>query len=383
LGGGFIKNGSTPPQIELFIFAGEPSADLHGEALLKAIHSRYPNVRLFGVGGPRMRAQGLETLLNMEQFQVMGFVDVAIALPRLARQFYTLRRLILERNPKVALFIDYPGFNLALEKSLRKKGFPGKIYHYICPSVWAWGKKRIPKMKQTLDHLFTIFPFEEELFAPFPEGFTAQFVGHPLAQRIEQKPPLVSEPTLISLFPGSRLKELSRNLPIQLQVAKRLIQQYPEAKIAISVSCTEFEAPIRKIAGNFAVTLVEANQTYALMQKTTLALAKSGTVTLELALHGIPTVVTYGIGPLDLFIARTLLRISLPHYCIVNLLCGKEVFPELIGPALTEEALFAKASELLHSKPLRNKCQRECAHLHELLSGKCPEEEMVKQLCLN
>ncbi len=148
-------------QSHLFIFAGEKSGDLHGGHLLRELFTTHPHLHISGVGGPSMRAQGLKCFLSMEDFQVMGFVDVFFALPRLARQFYLIKNFILREQPPIVLLIDYPGFNLRLAASLRKAGFQGHICHYICPSVWAWGKKRIPHMARTLDTLFSILPFEK------------------------------------------------------------------------------------------------------------------------------------------------------------------------------------------------------------------------------
>lgn len=370
--------------MNLFLFAGEPSGDLHGEALMQAIRAHCPHLSLFGVGGPRMRAQGLDTVMEMERFQVMGFKDVAYALPRLITQFYTLRQIILKKNPALALFIDYPGFNLALEKSLRKKGFKGQLYHYICPSVWAWGKNRIQQMEATLDSLFVTLPFEKELFSHLP----VQFVGHPLMQRIKQELSLSTKSLLdlpedrpiIALFPGSRQKELDRNLRIQLNVAQKLLKQCPQALIALSIASPQFEETVRKATTGLKIHFVNSDNTYALMRRSKLAIAKSGTVTLELALHGVPTVMTYGLSAFDLFIARDLLRIRLPYYCIVNIILQEEVFPELIGPRLTEEKLFEEAQKLLFSEEARQTCREKCEQLHKILTDQKPAEEIAKAI---
>lgn len=365
--------------MSLFIFAGETSADLHGEALIEKIHAHCPEVSIFGVGGPRMRAKDLDTIMEMEKFQVMGFVDVALAFPRIMRQFYALRQMILERNPEIALFIDYPGFNLAMEKSLRKQGFKGQICHYICPSVWAWGKKRIPKMEATLDHLFTILPFESDFFDP--KKLDVRFVGHPLVQRIQKPVPPLDLPQgvpIIALFPGSRAKELDRNLSVQLKVARQLKALDRNVVIAISVSTPEFKERIRSEASDLEVCLVPSEKNYSLMRQSTLAIAKSGTVTLELALHKVPTVVTYGISKLDLLIARDLLRIRLPYYCLVNIILQEEAFVELIGPNLTEEKLFEEASNLFLSEKARQSSREKCEKLHTILTNKDPAEEIAQ-----
>lgn len=367
--------------MSLFIFAGEPSADLHGGALIQKIHEVCPDLAIFGVAGPHMRKAGLETVMEMERFQVMGFVDVALAFFRIARQFFTLRKLILERNPEVVLFIDYPGFNLAMEKSLRKKGFKGQICHYICPSVWAWGKKRIPRMEKTLDHLFTILPFEQKFFDP--KKLDVRFVGHPLVQRVQnpvEPLDLGTDKPVLALFPGSREKELCRNLGKQLKVARRLKEQNPDLIVAVSLSTPAFEERIRKEAEGLDIVLIPSNKNYALMRRATVAIAKSGTVTLELALHGVPTVVTYGLSRLDLFIARDLLRIRLPYYCIVNIILEEELFPELFGPKLTETALFNETNKFLKSEEARQFCREKCENLRKILTKKDPAEEIAQTI---
>ncbi|NGX37693.1 MAG: Lipid-A-disaccharide synthase [Chlamydiae bacterium] len=372
----------------IFLFAGETSGDLHGEKLILSLKNQFPQARLFGVGGPKMRAAGLECILPMEKFQVMGFVDVFFALPRLIRQFFRLRKTLLKEKPDVVLFIDYPGFNLALAKSLYKRAFPGKICHYICPSVWAWGKKRIPKMENILDQLFVIFPFETNLFNP--QKLPVHYVGHPLVHRIaaDSSTPIDIHPQyrVVALFPGSREKELLRNFPMQLRVAKNLLNKYPDLFFVVSVAEPSFSRKLDemlRMQGFHArdrILFIESSQNASLMKRSTLAIAKSGTNNLELALFQVPTVVTYGISPLDLFIAKNILRIRLPHYCIVNIIAEKRIFPELIGPHFTEKTLFSHADRLLGSPQALQECREKCREMGKLLENKHPEQEIAKTI---
>jgi len=370
----------------IFLFAGETSGDIHGEKLIEALRNCHPRAHIFGVGGPRMRDAGLDCILPMEKFQVMGFIDVFLALPKLLRNFFFLRNLLLKEKPDIVLLIDYPGFNLALAKSLSKRSFKGKICQYICPSVWAWGKRRIGKMEKILDHLFVTFPFEKKLFDP--EKLQVQYVGHPLANKEIGKniSPLDidSENRVVGIFPGSRQKELYRNFPIQLKVIKRLLEAYPDLFFVVSVSEPAFSLLLDEMIKKEEFSLkdrimfLESSQNQALMKRCTLAIAKSGTNNLELALQGVPTIVTYGIGPLDLFIAKNLLRIRLPHYCIVNILANKRIFPELIGPQFTEEELFAQANQFLCSKRAINECREKCGEIGKILENKDPEKEITE-----
>lgn len=368
-----------------FLIAGEKSGDDLGQKLVESLYRKFPKCRVVGIGGPKMRSAGLHSFIPMEELQVMGFIDVLLAFPKIYRLFKRLRKHLLESPPDFLVTIDYPGFNLALARSLRKKKFPGKICHYVCPSVWAWGKKRIPKMEEALDALFVTFPFEEHLFNS--NKLDVHYVGHPLVRKIsqEQISPIDIDPKLnvLALFPGSREKELHRNFPLQLKVISRLLDQYPDLFIAVSVSQPRFSLILDQLTKqqNFTkrsrMLFVDASQNSALMKRADLAIAKSGTVNLELALNNVPTVVTYGIGPLDLFIARDILRIRLPHYSLPNIVAGERVFPELIGPNFTEEALFREANHFLSNPENLSSCREKCAKLVKLLEEKLPEGKIA------
>lgn len=320
-----------------------------------------------------MRAEGLDCILPMEKFQVMGFIDVFFALPRLMRYFFHLRRTLLEKQPDLVLFIDYPGFSLALAKSLSKRSFKGKICHYICPSVWAWGKKRIAKMEKILDHLFVIYPFEAALFDR--EKLQVDYVGNPLVQNIE--PLKTSDQRIVALFPGSRQKEILRNFPKQLRVAQKLLKKYPDLHFSVSVAHPSYIPLLKKIMGDVKMDLLENS---AIMKSCTIAIAKSGTNNLELALHQVPTIVTYGIGAVDLFVVKNVLKLNLPYYCIVNIIGGKLVFPELMGPHFTEASLFEHADKLLSSKEALNECREKCGEIGKILERKIPEVEIIRIL---
>ena len=205
-------------------------------------------------------------------------------------------------------------------------------------------------MASTLDLLLTLFPFEAKYFAHTPLSIT--HVGHPLIQRLQEtsyQPISIPEgKTLVGIFPGSRTKEIERNLPMILKTVKKLLADHPHLYFAISAKCPEkIQAYIDQAGLTKQCALIPHERTYDLMHSSSFAIAKSGTVTLELALHGVPTVVTYAISPLDLFIARDILRVRLPHYCIVNIVAGKTVFPELFGPHFSEKSLHEAFENLL------------------------------------
>jgi lipid-A-disaccharide synthase len=370
----------------LFILAGEQSGDLHASHLVKAMTSS--DYHFSGVAGPLMRAEGVENIMPMEKFSVMGFSDVLKAFPALYRQFYFLRDHILKTQPHGVVFVDYPGLNLRMAKALRKAGYKGKLVHYICPSVWAWGKKRIDTMASTLDMLLTIYPFESESFSH--TSLKVQYIGNPLKEYISKHPycdhwkeqfPIGSK-TLIALFPGSRLGEIQRNLAKQLQAALLFQKRHPEAVFGISCSNAQLKPFIDSIIArhdNLKAFTVLREYTYELMRDSHSAIAKSGTVTLELALHKRPTVVVYELSILNWFIAKYLIRLNLPHYCIVNILNQQRVFPELIASGFEPENLSIHL-ENIYSGKMREEGLKGCERTIELLQKDAASQSAAKAI---
>ncbi len=332
---------------DLFISASEDSADIHGKKLISELLKKNPNLKILAIAGPKMRELNIDVFMNMEDFQVMGFVDIFFALPKLIKNFFRIRKKVIKSNPKVCIFIDYPDFNLRLEKSLRKKGYKNKLVHYISPTIWAWRKKRADFMAKYLDLLITIFPFEKKYFSH--TSLDVKYIGHPLINIVKEKKNENLKKELIGIFPGSRIKEIERNLPLQLKAAKKLLKNNENLKFVIS---STKDILINKIFDaenldkkNFQI--YPRDQNYLFMKKMKLAMATSGTINLELALLKVPTAINFAIKPLDLFIARNLLKINLKHYCIVNIILNKRVFPELYGPNLSVNSLYESIKTLL------------------------------------
>lgn len=241
-------------------------------------------------------------------------------------------------------------------------------------------------MAENLDLLLSILPFEKELFTGTP--LKVAFVGHPLSERMKtlvyKTPPFPLDRKIVSLFPGSRKKEIERNLPLILDVCRDLQKKQPELRIALSVSDERFRPLILQIIKEKGwdgkeIELVPAEYSYELMKASYLAIAKSGTVTLELALHRVPTVVIYGVSFLDKIIAYDILRIRLPFYCLVNIIAQKEVFPELIGPNFTYENVKAKA-EMLLGESARLNIQNACDDIISQLGGKETSKQAASEI---
>ena len=317
--------------MKLFVFAGEMSADLCASRVIPHLKHSLGAFELIGVGGPHLKASGQKQVLTMQAFQTMGFSDVLKRLPTVLKNFYTVRNAIIDENPELVLFIDQPALSIRMAKNLRKNGFKGKIVQFVAPTVWAYNPKRADIMAESFDLLLTLFDFEPKYFSH--TSLKTVFVGHPIVEIIEsakQAPKTLSlKKPLLAIFPGSRPDEIQRNLPKQLQAAHLVKKEHPELDIVVSGRDVAFEAR------------------YELMRESSLALAKSGTVTLELLLHQVPTVVTYELTLLNRLAAKYLIGIDkMPYYSIANIVSGKEIFPELIRPPVTCQAIAKELSRL-------------------------------------
>lgn len=372
----------TKAKPEIFIFAGEQSGDLHGSHLMAALKKQAPSIIFNGVGGPLMRFQGLDSLFPIDDFAVMGFSDVLRNFPRLYQRFHAVKKHIITRNPAIVVFIDYPDFNLRLATALRKEGFKGKIVHYICPSVWAWKKHRIEQMAQSLDLLLTILPFEAAAFSH--TSLDVRYIGNPISEYIEkhaynnnwkQEIGIPLSRSLIAIFPGSRSGEIQRNLPTLLAAAQQLLKDSPNTIFGISCANDALKQTIEQTIAatslriNKEIFLIPTSLRYELMRDSTTAIAKSGTVTLELALHRRPTVVVYQLSRLNWILAKYLFRINLPYYSLANIVAGKEVFPEFISTHISPQALFTASSNLENNIPQRQQCEEKCQQVIKMLSG--------------
>lgn len=380
-------------QKPIFIFAGELSGDMHGSRLLKALRKHAENLQAVGVVGPELRQQGIDPVLRMEDFSVMGFSDVVWSLPKLLKKFNRIRDYILEKSPELAIFIDSPSFSLRMARVLRKRGYKGKLVQYISPTVWAWGKHRIQEMANTLDLLLTIYPFEKAYFSD--TKLRVEYVGNPLLEMMSQYNydpnwktlfGLKNTEHLIGLFPGSRSGEIRRNLPKQLEAAKLIQKQHSEATFAISCAHEDNMPLVQEILNesrlqhNREVFFIPKSYSYDLMRSCRSAIAKSGTVTLELALHQCPTVVVYELTLLNRLIAKYALKVNLPHYCIVNILAEKRIFPELIERGFSPENLHRHLDSLHNNGLIRESCLSDCTQLKDILKGDDASERAAKAI---
>lgn len=367
---------TSSSEIDLFIFAGELSGDVLGAELIHSLIALKPNLKIAAVSGPQMRRHAITTILPMEKFNVMGFLDVFKMLPRLIKNFFYIKKYLLQTTPKACVFIDYQEFSLQMTKALKKKGFQNPLIQYVCPSVWAWKKGRIKPMSKSLNLLLCLFPFEPICFENTP--LKAKFIGHPLSKKKSddcEVLPLYEKP-ILSIFPGSRKQEILKNLPLQLECAVE--SGYENYAIVISCAHPKLLPLIEKERLKYPLHQIYIEKNKKLIENSRVAIATSGTVTLELAFAKIPTVVTYSISPIDCFLAKQVLKINLPHYCIANYTANTRIFPELYGPSFNKQNLKSALESLLFSKEEYDLCSSRCDLVRTALDRPDPSLEAAK-----
>lgn len=341
---------------KILISAGEASGDVHAAAVTKALKKIDPSCEVFGMGGDCLREAGGEVLFDIKEHGVMGFIEVVKKLPALFKLRSDFGRVMDERRPDCLVTVDYPGFNMKLAKLAKDKGIP--VVSYIPPSAWAWNKGRATKVAKLVTKIASIFPFEYDVYKD--AGADVEFVGHPLIDivkpELDRKQALdfagkQSGRRLILLLPGSRLMEIQKMLPTLLDAAKLISEKEPDIDFAMPRASTipkeMLEGMIEK--SGLKVKIVEGH-IYDVMSVADLALATSGTVTLEAALCGLGCVIVYKTSPISAFIARRV--INIPDIGLPNIVAGRHILPELLQEDFTPEKTAQEALQLL--EPERN-----------------------------
>ena len=334
----------------VMVVAGEASGDQHAAGVVAALKERDPSLRFFGMGGPRLHAQGVELIHGAHEISVMGIVEVLPKLPRIWRVLLDLVREAKARTPVAALLIDVPDFNLRLAKRLKPLGIP--IAWYVAPMAWAWREGRVRQLRERVDHLLCILPFEEKFFQD--RGVRATFVGSPVLEQVPpQRPPGeyrralgldVDRPTL-ALLPGSRRSELKRLLPTLVEVARREQALHPGLQIVVPVASGLPRALVTvAFEGRGVAPLFVDGRAPEAVGACDVSVVASGTATLEAGLMRRPLVVIYRLSPLTYRVARAMVR--LPFFSLINLLANRAVVPELLQDQVTPEAIVAALEPL-------------------------------------
>jgi lipid-A-disaccharide synthase len=369
----------TPEPPRIGLLAGEPSGDRLGASLIRAIRERSPGALCVGVGGPAMRAAGLDCLLPTETLTMNGFAEPLRRLPELLRLRRRLRDQLLGRGLDVFVGIDFNVFNLSLEKALKRRGLA--TVHYVSPSVYAWRRGRLKHFHESVDRMLALYPFEPPLYAD--AGVDAVFVGHPLADEIDEvidpgpaRSALGIAPDaslVLAVMPGSRRSELEALAPDFLRAAARVARLRPGTRVLVPVLDRETAERMERLAADLGVEVrVLVDDTRRALAAADLVLVKSGTGTLEAMLTGRPMVVAYRVGPWTWRLLRRL--VHSPRIALPNLLAGGSLVPELLQDAATPEALAeALLGELAEGPQRRDRFRALAADLRRGAADRAAE----------
>lgn len=333
--------------MKYYIIAGEASGDLHGANLIASLKKKDPRAKIRAWGGNLMKKQGATLVKHYRDLAFMGFVEVLLHLRTILRNLRFCKRDIMRFKPDAIILIDYPGFNMKIAKFAHKHGI--KVYYYISPQVWAWKKRRVHTIKEVVDKMLVILPFEKDFYDEY--RVDAHFVGHPLLDELSKvryinknnfvrQNKLNSKKEIIALLPGSRKQEVGRMLEVMLKV----VDKFPEYQFVIGCAPSLPEEYYKSLIGNANVQLV-FNKTYQLLQVASAALVTSGTATLETALFYVPEVVCYKGNKISYLIAKNLIKVK--YISLVNLIMDKPVVKELIQNDLTPENVETELKQLL------------------------------------
>lgn len=377
---------SSAPRI--LVSAGEASGEYYGALLIAELRSRLAGAgreaEFFGMGGPRMAAAGLETVVRAEDMAVMGFTEVVAHLPRIYGEFQKLKREIRRRRPGVAVLIDFPEIHFRLAKEFTALGAP--VVYFVSPQLWAWKQHRIRLVQRYVRRMAVIFPFEEQFYRE--RGVDAEFVGHPLAELPE---PAVSRAefagrngldaakTWIGLLPGSRPKEIAAHLPEMLEAARGVERSGHGAAaraggyefvlpLAATLSATQRNEVRQLVESQSAgLTVRLTGDARAALLHARASVVASGTATVEAALIGNPFVVVYRVSPLTYAIAKRVVKV--PHVAMANLIAGKRVVPELIQEDFTAGNIVQQLERLLPEGFERQSMIQELGAIRGVLRG--------------
>ncbi|RFB80224.1 lipid-A-disaccharide synthase [Methylovirgula sp. 4M-Z18] len=365
----------------IFLIAGEHSGDQLGYRLMRSLRAAEPGIRLSGIGGEAMAGEGLTSLFPLADIAVMGFLPVIKRLPTLLKRIRMAADAVVAAQPDALVIIDSPDFTHRVARKVRRRLPNLPVIDYVCPSVWAWRSGRASKMRAYIDHVLAILPFEPAALQRL-NGPPGTYVGHPLIERLDVLQPdpddaarRLAEPPLLIVLPGSRRSEIHRLMPVFRDTLALVRRRHGDLDVILPTVAdrqAEIEAALQDWPVKPRVVPEEAAK-YAAFRQARAALAKSGTVTLELALAGVPSVVGYQVSKLEEAIARRMIEV--PTILLPNLILGNNVYPEFIqadcAPGPLAEALFP----LLTQSPAREaqvSGLKKLAHLMQLPGGESP-----------
>jgi len=355
---------------KIAILAGEPSGDLIASQLMAYVRSEVKNIEFIGIGGPLMKQQGLRSFFDYSNLSLYGVFQVIPNIPKLIFLRYKLINYLRNEKPDIFIGVDAPDFNFYIEKKLKQSGIP--TFHYVAPSVWAWRPNRVYKIKKSTDHIFSIFPHEKPLFEKV--GIETTFVGHPLANKIPLQSnmnkyrkvlKLNRDELVIALLPGSRVGELKAHTDTLLETAQSLLRVYSDAKFLIPATNDKNLNFIKgRIRNNPTknIKLIKG-KVDEILSSANIAIAASGTASLQIALHKKPMIIIYKGSWISYFIWKMVRLI--PNVSLPNILLNESIVPEMLQHRATPNLLSEKACEIIKDNQYSKKIESKFIKLHK------------------
>lgn len=367
----------------IFLIAAEESGDRLGAGLMVALRERLgPAVRLVGIGGRHMAEQGLDSLVSVQGLSIIGFASIPKKLPMILKRLRDATDAVLKEHPDVLVLIDSPDFTHRVARRVRARDPSIPVVNYVPPTVWVWRGGRAKKMRAYVDRVLAVLPFEKEVHRRL-EGPPCSYVGHPLLEDLDALRPNAEElarrtaaPPLLVVLPGSRRSEIRRNMAVFGETLRLLRAQGVTFEPVLPTTPGLLDS-VRAAAESWPVQpriVVSDSDKRAAFRNARAALAKSGTVTLELALAGVPMVTAYRVTEIEAFVARRVIQTS--SIILANLILGENVIPEFLQQDFTAENLAPALRDILADTPARRRQVDAFARLEEIMStgGKRPSE---------
>ncbi|GBD87802.1 lipid-A-disaccharide synthase [bacterium BMS3Abin03] len=341
------------PESKLMIIAGEASGDLIGASLIKEMKKLSSEIKIFGIGGEKMQMQGMNLSYHIKDMAFLGFTEVVKHLPFIKKVQKNLIEIVKAEKIKTVVLIDYPGFNLSIAKKFKEMGM--KVVYYISPQLWAWGKRRMKKVKKLIDKMLVVFPFEENLYKS--NEVNVEFVGHPLIERVSEhkflsrdelynKFNLKKEKEILLLLPGSRKHEINDLFPSMMKAAKRIAEKFNmEGVVACS---SNIDKKLFEMFDDTVQFKIIEDHTYDLMKYAKFGIIKSGTSTLEAGYFALPMVIVYKTSFITYLIGKNLVRLD--NIGMANIILEEKVVPELIQDDVNENKIYRTSFEILNNE---------------------------------
>ncbi len=362
-------------KIKVGIVAGEPSGDAIAASLIQALQKAYPQLEFVGIAGPKMQSAGAKSWFDMELLAVRGYIEVLKRFRKILAVRRELRARLLKENIRIFIGVDAPDFNLALERDLRRAGV--KTVHYVSPSIWAWRGERINKIRTAVDHVLTIFPFEQAIYDK--AGIPSTYVGHPFADAFPRastkesaRSQLRLKPTqlVISLLPGSRQTELDYHAALFVETARALLAQFPQATFLVPLATREtreqFDAIKWKLGAQDLPMQILFGHANLALAAADVALVASGTATLEAAMLRCPHVIAYRMSPTTFNMMKR--KAYLPYVGLPNILAGEWLVPELLQDDATPANLAQALGNWIRHRDATTRLQERFAQIHDSLA---------------